>query len=90
MDPASVKFSIICSDDTKKRAGEVIQANLKEIGINCEIESMDLATYLSATAEGDYTAAIGGYTSERPAFLCGGRVSQLLHQRFQQDSSERS
>ena len=63
VDPASVKFSIICSDDTKKRAAEVIQANLKEIGINCEIESMDLATYLSATAEGDYTAAIGGYTS---------------------------
>ncbi len=63
VDPASVKFSLICSDDTKKRAGEVVQANLKEIGINCEIESMDLATYLSATAEGDYTAAIGGYTS---------------------------
>ena len=63
VDPADVQFSIICSDDTKKRAAEVIQANLKEIGINCEIESMDLATYLSATAEGDYTAAIGGYTS---------------------------
>ena len=63
VDPASVKFSIICSDDTKKRAAEVIQANLKEIGINCEIESMDLATYLSATAEGDYTASIGGYSS---------------------------
>ncbi len=63
VDPASVKFSIICSDDTKKRAGEVIQANLKEIGINCEIESMDLATYLSATAEGDFTASIGGYSS---------------------------
>ena len=63
VDPASIKFSIICSDDTKKRAGEVIQANLKEIGINCEIESMDLATYLSATAEGDYTASIGGYSS---------------------------
>ena len=64
VDPASVKFSIICSDDTKKRAAEVIQANLKEIGINCEIESMDLATYLSTTAEGNYTAAIGGYSSD--------------------------
>ena len=63
VDPASVKFSIICSDDTKKRAAEVIQANLKEIGINCEIESMDLATYMSATAEGDFTASIGGYSS---------------------------
>ena len=63
VDPASVKFSIICSDDTKKRAAEVVQANLKEIGINCEIESMDLATYLSATAEGNFTASIGGYSS---------------------------
>ena len=64
VDPASISFSIICSDDTKKRAAEVIQANLKEIGINCEIESMDLATYLSTTAEGNYTAAIGGYSPD--------------------------
>ena len=64
VDPASVTLSIICSNDTKKRAGEVIQANLQEVlGINATIESMDLATYLSATAEGDYTGAIGGYTS---------------------------
>ena len=32
---------------------------MKEIGIEAEIESMDLATYLSATVEGDFTAAIG-------------------------------
>ena len=63
VDPASVQLAIICSDDTKKRAGEVIQANLKEIGINATIENMDLATYLSATATGDYTGAIGGYSS---------------------------
>lgn len=63
VDPATIKMSIICSDDTKRRAGEVIQANLAEIGITAEIEAMDLATYLSKTAEGDYTAAIGGYTS---------------------------
>lgn len=61
VDPAEIEFSIICSDDTKKRAGEVVQANLKEIGIECTLESMDLATYLSATAEGDFVAAIGGY-----------------------------
>ena len=63
MDAADIKFSIICSDDQKKRAGEVIQSDLKEIGINCEIESMDLATYLSVTTEGDFTASIGGYSS---------------------------
>ena len=56
-----MSFPIICSDDTKKRAGEVIQANLKEIGIEANIESMDLATYLSTVAEGNFVAAIGGY-----------------------------
>ena len=61
VNPKDIHFSIICSNDMKKRAGEVVQANLKEIGIECEIESMDLATYLSATADGNYTAAIGGY-----------------------------
>lgn len=64
VDPASVKLPIICSDDTKRRAGEVIQANLRDVlGINAELVSMDLATYLSKTAEGDYIAAIGGFTS---------------------------
>ena len=63
VDPASVELSIICSSDQKKRAGEVIQADLQQIGINATIENMDLATYLSATAEGNYTGAIGGYSS---------------------------
>ena len=49
VDPSTLGFSIISSDDTKKRAAEVIQSNLKEIGIEATIESMDLATYLSAT-----------------------------------------
>ena len=63
VDTSTVKLPIICSDDTKRRAGEVIQANLAEIGVTATLESMYLATYLSKTAEGDYTAAIGGYTS---------------------------
>ena len=64
VDPSTISLPIICSDDTKKRAGEVIQANLKDVlGIECELENMDLATYLSITAEGDYTAAIGNYSS---------------------------
>ena len=63
VDPSTITFSIISSDDQKKRAAEVIQANLKEIGIEVTIESMDLATYLSSTAEGDYEASIGGYNS---------------------------
>lgn len=70
--PADVKFSIICSNDQKKRAAEVIQASLKEIGIECQIESMDLATYLSLTTDGNYTASIGGYnSSDLVSYLVG-------------------
>ena len=50
--------------NTKLRAGQVIQSSLKEnLGIDVELESMDLATYLDVTMTGDYEAAIGGYTS---------------------------
>lgn len=72
VNPADVHFSIICSNDMKKRAGEVIQANLKEIGINCELESMDLATYLSVTSEGDFEACIGGYNTTDQLIFCKG------------------
>ena len=64
LSPAECTFSIICSDDTKLRAGQVIQSSLKEnLGIDITLESMDLATYLDKTSAGDYQAAIGGYTS---------------------------
>ena len=64
LSPAECTFSIICSDDTKLRAGQVIQSSLKEnLGVDVTLESMDLATYLDKTAVGDYEASIGGYTS---------------------------
>ena len=64
LNPAECGFAIICSDDTKLRAGQVIQSSLKEnLGIDVTLESMDLATYLDKTAVGDYQASIGGYTS---------------------------
>ena len=64
LNPADCGFAIICSNDTKLRAGQVIQSCLKEnLGIDVTLESMDLATYLDVTATGDYQAAIGGYTS---------------------------
>lgn len=71
-DPASIKLEMICSNDTKRRAAEVIQSNLLDLGINAEIVSMDLATYLSETAAGNFTGFIGGYTSnEMMSFLNG-------------------
>ena len=63
IDPTTVVFSTICSDDVKRRCAEVIQATLAEYGITMNIESMDLATYLSAAAEGNFEATIGGCTT---------------------------
>lgn len=79
-DPASIELDIICSDDTKRRAAEVIQANLAEIGIDATISSMDLATYLSETAEGNFTGFIGGYTAvEMLQFLKGVHHSSSIN-----------
>jgi peptide/nickel transport system substrate-binding protein len=71
IDPSTIKFDIICSNETKRRAAEVIQSNLAEIGITkVTMTSMDLATYLQATGEGKYISAIGGYrTFNMVAFL---------------------
>lgn len=78
-DPATIEFDMICSNDTKLRAAEVIQENLSKIGIEASISSMDLAGYLSQTAEGNFTGFIGGYTSnEMMSFLKGVYLSDNI------------
>ena len=80
VDPSTVKLEMICSNDTKRRAASVIQANLKDVlGIDSEIVSMDLATYLSQTAAGNFTGFIGGYSSdEMMSFLKGVYLSSNI------------
>ena len=75
VDPKTVNFSCICSDDVKRRCGEVIQANLQEIGITLNLESMDLATYLSTASEGNFEACIGGYTSSNMMSFMEGKFT---------------
>ncbi|MEA4920775.1 MAG: ABC transporter substrate-binding protein [Clostridiaceae bacterium] len=75
VDPSTVVFSCICSDDTKRRCGEVIQANLAELGITMNLESMDLATYLSTVADGNFEAAIGGYTTTNMMSFIEGKFT---------------
>lgn len=71
-DPSSVTLDIICSNDAKRRAAEVIQAYLAEYGVNVTITSMDLATYLSETAALNHDGFIGGYTTTAmPVWLKG-------------------
>lgn len=79
-DPSTITLDIICSNDTKRRAGEVIQANLKEIGIEANLSTMDLATYLSETAAGNFTGFIGGYTTnDMVSFLKGVYLSDNIN-----------
>ncbi len=88
-DPSTIKLEMICSNDTKARAAEVIMANLKEIGIESSIVRMDLATYLSVTAEGDFTGFIGGYTSnEMMSFLKGVYLSSNINSSNKTRTSE--
>ena len=75
IDPKTVSFSCICSDDVKRRCGEVIQANLQELGITMNLESMDLATYLSTAAEGNFDTCIGGYTSSNMMGFIEGKFT---------------
>ena len=64
LDPAECGFTIICSDEIKLRSGQVIQSSLKEnLGVEVQLESMDLSTYLDAVMSGNYEAALGGFTS---------------------------
>jgi peptide/nickel transport system substrate-binding protein len=62
-DPSSLKFAIIVSTDVRRRAAEVIQSNLLEIGINCTIEQVDSATLTQVYNSGDFMSYISAYTS---------------------------
>ncbi|MDX8336636.1 ABC transporter substrate-binding protein [Candidatus Cetobacterium colombiensis] len=55
----------IMSNDNPIRlqAAQIVQANLKEIGINAEIETVEWGTYLQMTAKGDFDIFIGGWVS---------------------------
>lgn len=78
--PEEVKFSCVVSNDVARRSAEVMQANLLEIGIQMEIESMDYATYLNAIMSGNYTTAIAGYTSRTlQDYVTGLYHSQALN-----------
>ena len=81
VDLSTVAFEVICSDDTKRRAGQVIQDNLSSVfGMSVELTSMDLATYLSETAAGHFEGFIGGYTSsDMMSFLKGVYHSENIN-----------
>lgn len=63
IDPKTIILDIIVTSDETKRAAEVIQSNLSELGITVTISFFDNATALQKEFEGDYVGAIGSYTT---------------------------
>ena len=63
VDPSTLKFSVICFDDTTRRTAEVLQGMLQEAGITMEIESLDFAAWLERYLAGDFEASLGGFSS---------------------------
>lgn len=61
IDPEAVSFKIICSNDQRRRIAEIIQSQWHEIGIDAEVEMMDMATYLSRSTTGDFETALGSF-----------------------------
>ena len=62
IDPSTIRFEILTSNEEGIRRGAVAQSNLADIGIEVTIAMIDLAGWLSVTATPDYEAAWGSFT----------------------------
>lgn len=57
-------FTLFVNDNTTRlQLAQIIQANLKEIGIDMTIETLEWGTYLQKTAQGEHQALLGGWVS---------------------------
>ncbi len=57
-------FTLFVNDNTTRlQLAQIIQANLKEIGIEMTIETLEWGTYLQKTAQGEHQALLGGWVS---------------------------
>lgn len=57
-------FSLYVNDNpVRLQVAQIIQANLREVGIEMKIETLEWGTYLSKTGEGDFQAYLGGWVS---------------------------
>ena len=75
IDPVALGFNILVSDEIRRSMGEVIQANLAEIGVPVTVQMVDFATVFYSTMDGDFEAAFG--IANFPSFL--GYMLGTLH-----------
>lgn len=86
-DPASIELNIVVNNDQRRRAAEVIQSCLNEIGITkVKIEQVDSATLTQMYNSGNFVSYISAYTtSDLMTFLNGvyyttGKTSSAYRQ----------
>lgn len=65
-------FTLFVNDNPiRLQVAQIIQANLKEIGVNMKIETLEWGTYLQKTADGDFQAYLGGW-------ICGTADADIV------------
>jgi len=63
IDPETLGFEMIASTEERRRMGEVVQAQLAEIGIPTTIIMMDHATTLARMNDGEYETGFGMWSA---------------------------
>ena len=61
VNPENLAMEVLASSEEARRRGEVIQANLGDLGIPVSIVMVDHATYLNLTQFGNYEAGLGNF-----------------------------
>jgi len=61
INPENLAMEVLVSSEEARRRGEVIQANLGDLGIPVTLAQVDHATYLNLTQFGNYEAGLGNF-----------------------------
>ncbi|MGL5722595.1 MAG: ABC transporter substrate-binding protein [Brevinema sp.] len=61
--PANIRATIYTLDGTRKRVAEVLQANLRELGIEADIQTYELGKYLEESWNGRLDLFLWGWTT---------------------------
>lgn len=77
--PNGMEFTLYYNGNLKQLMSQVIQSNLKEIGITVNLEEMEIAALKSKLADGDYEAVVYNWANDsagpdnnvRPLFRTG-------------------
>ena len=76
IDPATLAFEMIATNEEGRRASEIMQAQLADIGIPMSIVMMDAPTRTQLVTQGDYEATFSPWTT---GFIISALRANFLH-----------